>query len=186
MRATQDLRAEHVGVIRMLDVLEVMAAQARVGKGVDQTDLAQAMEFLRVFVDQCHHAKEEVLLFPAMRAANIASAEAAIERLLAEHETARSYTTRLAALADRVNCDDATAGPDLAEAISDYSALLRGHIVLEESECFDPADATLPQVAQDELEKGYERIERDVIGAGRHKEFHELLERLEVKYIPTD
>jgi len=103
-------------------------------------------------------------------------------QLLDEHERGREIVRRLEAVADRYACDDKTVGPDLAEVISDYSALLRAHIALEEEGPFEIADHELPEMAHEELEKGYERVERETIGEGRHEQFHALLDRLEAKY----
>ncbi len=89
MTGTEDLRAEHVGVRRMLDIMDSMGGRARRGEQLEADDLAQTVEFLRVFVDKCHHTKEEELLFPAIRAANISSAEQTILVLLADHARGR-------------------------------------------------------------------------------------------------
>jgi hemerythrin-like domain-containing protein len=45
------------------------------------------------------------------------------------------------------------------------------------------ADGLLSAAAQEELEKGFERIETEVIGTGRHEEFHGLLHRLKEEYL---
>lgn len=42
------------------------------GKNVPAEELKGIMEFLTVFVDKCHHGKEEDFLFPALEAAGIA------------------------------------------------------------------------------------------------------------------
>lgn len=39
------------------------------------------------------------------------------------------------------------------------------------------ADGMLSAAAQEDLEKGFEKIEKEVIGLGRHEEFHRLLPR---------
>lgn len=44
-------------------------------------------------------------------------------------------------------------------------------------------DARMPEAAQEDLEKGFEKIEKEVIGPGRHEEFHRLLHRLEEEYL---
>lgn len=182
MNATADLRSEHGGVLRMLDIMDAMAARLHADEPVDAGDIEQTIEFLRVFADQCHHTKEETLLFPAMRTAAISSAEETIAVLIQEHVEARAAVAAIAESAQRLAAGD-TAAADLAAEVTAYTGLLRSHIRREESDCFDPADAGLPAGVQDELIEGYERIERDVVGEGRHEAFHALLDRLAASYV---
>ncbi len=178
MTGTEDLRSEHVGVSRMLHIMDSMAGYARRGEGPAPEDVEQAVEFLRVFVDKCHHTKEEELLFPAIRAANIASAEDTIVVLLADHAQGRETVARIAAAAQHLSADGVPANTEFAEAIASYTELLHQHIRREESECFDVADRELSEAVQAELVTGYDRIEREVVGGGVHEAFHAMLDRL--------
>jgi len=182
MSGTADLRSEHAGVGRMLGIMDAMTRRARSGEKLEYGDLAQTIEFLRVFVDQCHHTKEEELLFPAMRAANMKSAEETIVILLADHAKGREAVAGIATAAQRLAEGDKSAGAELADVISGYTRLLRAHIRREETDCFGVADHELPMTVQDELDVGYERIERDVVGEGVHEGFHALLDRLSLTY----
>jgi hemerythrin-like domain-containing protein len=182
MSATADLRSEHGGVGRMLRIMDAMALRLRAGEQVAVDDLSQSIEFLRVFVDQCHHTKEEDLLFPAMRAAGMASAEETIVTLLADHVRGREAVARIAAATQRLADAEEAASVELAEATTEYTGLLRAHILREEGDCFTPADHELSPATQEELAEGYERIERDVVGEGRHEAFHALLDRLSQVY----
>jgi len=97
MKATADLRSEHGGVARMLGIMDAMAARAGNGQHVDLDDLEQVVEFLRVFVDKCHHTKEEELLFPAIRAAGMTAVEPTVVFLEADHVRGREYVTLIQA-----------------------------------------------------------------------------------------
>lgn len=178
MSGTADLRSEHIGVGRMLGIMDAMAGRVRTGTPLDVGDLTQVIEFLRVFVDQCHHTKEEKLLFPAMRAANMISSEKTIVALLADHVQGREAVARIAAATQRLEDGDESAGSELVDAIAAYTGLLHAHIRREENDCFDAADRELPVAVQDELNEGYDRIEREVVGGGVHEAFHALLDRL--------
>lgn len=172
MDATTDLRADHVGVIRTLDVLDSLAARAGDLTAADTTDLAECVEFLRVFVGGCHEAKEEQLLFPAIRSARLADADQMLDRLVADHGRAR-------AAVDRIGTSQGTA---LADAIGEYGAIVRPHLMLEENGCFDIADRELPAPTQKRLAEGYDLIEREAIGEGRRERFRALLRRLAETY----
>mgnify|MGYP001793698592 CR=1 FL=1 len=181
MSATADLRSEHVDVGRMLAIMDAMAERVRAGDRPDSGQLAEGIEFLRVFVDKCHHTKEQQLLFPALRTANVRSVDEVLEVLLADHVHGRETVARIAAAAQRPSDEDA-ANAELAAAMADYTALLHAHIRREENDCFDVADRELPIAVQDELAVGYARIERDVLGEGVHEGFHALLARLARTY----
>lgn len=182
MSGTADLRSEHRAVERMLDIMDAVAVSARRGDRVSTDDLGAAVEFLRVFVDACHHTKEERLLFPAMRAATIPGVEEMIGVLLADHERGRGTVTRIAESVSRMDAGDGTADPGLPDDLERYTTLLRAHIAREEAECFDAADRGLAPGVVADLREGYERVEADVVGAGVHEAFHALLDRLEREY----
>lgn len=186
MSATQDLRSEHGAVHRMLRILEAMRCRVEAGEGVAAEDVLECVEFLRVFVDRCHHGKEEQLLFPAMLEARLSGTPGVIGRLLDDHVHGREAVGRMAAAAaasgDRDVVGDSLA---LSQAVTDYVGLLRAHIMLEETVCFEAADRLLPDETQRRLEEGYDRIERDVVGEGRHEAFHAMLDRLETRYRET-
>ena len=166
----------------MLDIMDAMAGCARADTPPDASDLAQTIEFLHVFVDQCHHTKEEELLFPAIRAAKMTSTEKTIVTLLADHAQGREAVARITEATQRLAEGDESASAELADAMSGYTRLLHTHIRREEKDCFGAADRELPTAVQDELVVGYERIERDVVGEGVHEGFHALLDRLSQAY----
>lgn len=178
VKATTDLRFEHVGVARMLGIMDAMAGRARRGEHVDLDDLQQVIEFLRVFVDTRHHTKEEELLFPAIGAANMTSTEPTVAILLEEHARGRATVARIQASLRGLAVPDEAALAELADALTAYTQLLREHVRREEDDCFGPADRELPAAVQEELKEGYERVEREVVGGGVHEAFHALLERL--------
>lgn len=85
MKATEQLRNEHRGIEVMLDILAKVCGRLQAGGSVDPQHLAEILEFFTVFVDKCHHAKEEDLLFPAMEQAGIPGDTGQMGGLLGEH-----------------------------------------------------------------------------------------------------
>ncbi len=66
-----------------------------------------------------------------------------------------------------------------------YISLLKDHIERENNVLFPMADSRLSEERQDELFEGFEKIEEERIGAGRHEEFHHLLEKLSGIYLKS-
>lgn len=172
MKATAELRAEHEGVLRMLSILERVVEKIQQGLPVPMEHPGQIIEFLQVFVDSCHHGKEEDVLFPALEAAGVPH-DGPIGVMLLEHELGRGHVR---AMAQALASGDQQAF--LAPA-SAYSDLLRAHIFKENNVLFRMADRALSEAEQEGLWERFERIEQERIGAGRHEAFHALLDALE-------
>lgn len=181
MRATEDLRSEHRGVVRMLRIMDRIAGSIDRGGVPDAADLARIVDFLRIFVDTCHHSKEEELLFPALRAEGVSSADEVIVGLLDDHVRGREAVARLDALVPEIRRGDRSAVDELPRVLTAYTALLYDHIVREEADCFTVADRELPDDVQRGLQAGYDLIEREVVGGGVHETLHALLDELEAK-----
>ena len=66
MEATNTLQVEHNAVLYVLDEVEQAASSAASGQAVPKDVFTDVEEFFRVFVDRCHHSKEEMVLFPRL------------------------------------------------------------------------------------------------------------------------
>ena len=86
MKATDELRKEHQGIELMLRVLQAVAEKFKRGERVNTEHLDGILEFLSIFVDKCHHGKEEEFLFPALEAAGVRREDGPIGVMLSEHE----------------------------------------------------------------------------------------------------
>jgi hemerythrin-like domain-containing protein len=85
-KATEVLSNEHRLIERVLAVVEKLAA-APVAGSLD--GWKQALDFFSHFADQCHHFKEEQVLFPAMAEGGIPRDGGPIGMMLTEHEDGR-------------------------------------------------------------------------------------------------
>jgi hemerythrin-like domain-containing protein len=183
MQSTESLKAEHRGIERMLRILDRVSDRLEAGEFVEGADLASIVEFIQVFADQCHHAKEEDLLFVALERVGIPRQGGPIGVMLHEHTMGRRYVQGMAQAATAYQAGDYSAGPRFAENARGYVALLRDHINKEDNVLYPIADARLGPEEDEALVEGFERIEEEQIGEGRHEEFHELLDRLEDIYV---
>ncbi len=182
MKATQQLKDEHEGVKVMLAVLERVCRKLEETKHLDKEHFEKILEFLKVFVDKCHHGKEEELLFPALEAAGVPK-DGPIRVMLQEHELGRKYIRTMSDAFAGFATGDQSASRGIAKSGQDYIALLRDHIEKENNVLFAMADRLLSGKMQDELLEGFEKIEEERIGVGKHEEFHHLLEKLSAVYM---
>lgn len=183
MNATQELKTEHRAIEWMLRILSQIGDRLEAGQDVDPRHLEQIVEFLQVFADRCHHGKEEDLLFGAMEEAGIPREGGPIGVMLAEHTTGRSYVRGLSEAVERYKAGDPAAVSRVVENIRGYVALLTQHIAKEDNILYPMADRVLSPGRQDELVEGFETIERERVGPGRHEAFHQLLRDLDQVYL---
>ena len=71
------------------------------------------------------------------------------------------------------------AAVDFTRSARDYISLLNQHIDKENNVLFPIAEKQLSEAKLAELLKGFERIEEQKIGVGRHEEFHIMIDQLE-------
>ena|SRR3989344_2798196 len=183
MKATKQLKEEHRGVLLALSILEEINKKLKKGEKVNPEHLDQLLEFIRVFVDKCHHSKEEDLLFPAMEKAGIPNEGGPIGMMLEEHNLGRNYVKNFAKAIEDFKAGDPKAGKKIIENTNRYIALLRDHIDKEDNILYMMADMHLSPKKQTELLKQFDKVEEERIGAGRHEKFHQMLDKLKTVYL---
>ena len=182
MKATQQLKDEHEGVKIMLNILEQVCRQLEEVGSLNKEHFEGILGFLKGFVDKCHHGKEEELLFPALVNAGVPK-EGPIRIMLHEHEKGRNYIKDMSAAFAGYTRGDKSSSKDIVKNTEGYISLLRDHIERENNVLFVMADSRLSEKIQDELFEGFEKIEEERIGVGKHEEFHHLLEKLSGIYL---
>jgi hemerythrin-like domain-containing protein len=180
MQTTDILKAEHAGVLMVLDQLERAVAAAERGGEMPRDVFCDIQEFFSVFVDRCHHTKEETALFPPLAAHGLATL---VHRLEQDHEIGRAFATVYAEAVQAYTPGRASSGGRLASAARRYAEFLREHIELETLDLLPAIQQQL--AAQDgELAEAFERIETERIGAGTHERLHAMIEGLAARIEP--
>lgn len=177
MKATQQLRDEHEGIKVMLNILEQVCQNLDKTAKLNTEHFDGILDFLKVFVDKCHHGKEEELLFPALVAVGVPK-DGPIAVMLHEHEMGRNYVKVMNTAFTRYTASDGSSSKDILQNARGYISLLKEHIEKENNVLFVTADNLLSEKRQDELFEGFEKIEEERIGLGKHEEFHGLLKKL--------
>lgn len=185
MRSTEELKREHVHIKAGLGVLERIAGRLESGGAVPDADLDTLLEFLSVYADKCHHAKEEDCLFPALLAKGMPKEGGPIGIMLDEHVTGRGFIARMREAAAGKRTGNADAPRAFATAARGYVALLREHIEKEDDMLFPMADDTLSSAEDFRLEQQFQEFEVARIGAGRHEQLEAAVARLERAWPPA-
>lgn len=179
MQTIAILTDEHNGVLTVLGALKQATTAAERGAVVPVDVFTDIEEFFAIFVDRCHHAKEEQVLFPAL-----GSAGALLQRQLErEHDEGRSLANAYAAAVDLYRPGDAASRLMLRAAADNYSAFLRRHIALETAELFPLIARTLSAADDTTAVAAFERIEQAQIGLGTHERLHGMIVSLDPRIV---
>jgi len=184
MQPIKDLKMEHDAVkitLRILDKICQRIEKSR--KIIDFEHLDQLLEFFKVFVDKCHHGKEEELLFPALENVGVSNKGGPIGVLLHEHQQGREYVQAMNAALDQYTKGGQSVVNEFVKSAKGYINLLTQHIEKENGVLFPLAEKHLSKQTQEKLWEGFEMIETQKIGVGKHDEFHKMLNKLESVYL---
>lgn len=183
MKATQQLKAEHEGIRLMLGILGEICRRVESSEEVNLHHLEGILEFLRVFVDRCHHGKEEEFLFPALESVGILKEGGPIGQMLAEHEQGRQLVGQIGRCLPTGTNEEWASRTKFCETSRKYIELLNQHIEKENQVLFVMADTRLSEIQQEKLFDEFEKLEEEKIGLGKHAEFHRLLDELAGIYV---
>lgn len=179
---TQELVKEHTAITSMLKVLLTVCTRMEAKTDVPTPDLSLIVDFFSGFADGCHHKKEELYLFPGMESAGVPREGGPIGVMLYEHELGRKYIRGMkAAIAARTS-GGPNADPAFITDARAYANLLNLHILKENGVLFPMAETRLSDEAKQEITLGFERVEREEVGDGKHEHYHAVMDDLRARY----
>ena len=174
--ATALLSDEHRVIERVLAVLQKLTTRP-VENSLDSW--SKALDFFSHFADQCHHFKEEQVLFPAMEERGVPREGGPIGMMLMEHEEGRTYVRAMLAAIALVETKNEAAKEILIDKAKAYLRLLKEHIQKEDEILFKIADDVISPNEQKQLLRSFEEHEAKEIGEGVHEKYLKIVEELE-------
>ncbi|MFZ5876486.1 MAG: hemerythrin domain-containing protein [Nitrospirota bacterium] len=181
--AIEQLKKEHSAIERMLAILELVNRKLQAGEPVDAAHVSQIIEFFHGFADECHHGKEETVLFPALEKVGIPREGGPVGVMLHEHDQMRGYLRGVGQAVERMRAGEVGAAYDIVRYAGDYASTLRRHIDKENNMLFRMAEMRLGPDQEQRLAERFEAVETEKMGAGKHEALHALLDRLEGIYL---
>ncbi len=179
MRPTEELKDEHRVIERMLRVLSRACDRLDQDDDVDPKVFTEAVDFFQTFADRCHHTKEEKLLFEKMMERGVSGEVGPIAVMMREHQDGRAHVRKLSGLTK--DGFDPSKRKAVVRTSRAYVDLLSKHIQKEDSVLYPMADQVLDNNDQEELQKGFEDVEKEIMGPGVHEKYHRMIEELEAK-----
>lgn len=182
MRPTERLSAEHRNILDMLHILEKVSKKLEAAERVEADHMEQIVEYIQMFADRFHHAKEEDLLFPAMERAGIPRDGGPIGVMLQEHEIGRGYVRAMKTAVEEYRGGDNAQGTTYARNARQFTGLLRPHIDKEDSILYRIADMHLTEQDQEELLREFDRVEKERFGTEKDEKYRKILADLKTLY----
>ncbi|MGH9328063.1 MAG: hemerythrin domain-containing protein [Terriglobia bacterium] len=178
VRATGVLRREHQSIREALNFAEGVSVKMEGGEQSPPEVLAKVMDFFRLYVDRCHHGKEEEVLFPLLEKKGMSTSSGPLGVMLMEHDQARALIQEMSEAAEAYKADGESAGARWARAAWDYSGLMQEHFGKEEDLLFRMADNVLGPEDEEAIAAGFKQVEKEKIGPEKHEELEATMRDL--------
>ncbi|MDD5627660.1 MAG: hemerythrin domain-containing protein [Elusimicrobia bacterium] len=172
--ATKILEEEHHAIEKVIACAAALADNP--AEGPDQEVLGRIIRFMRDYVENCHHEKEERILFPLLVRKGVPVTGCPLGALTHEHESGRKLVAQLTLAADSP-ASAPRRRESLLEALRGLVALYPGHIWKENFLLFPMTDKLLSAEEQKSLLERFEAVE-ERIGRENHHRLEELADEL--------
>lgn len=159
MEAIRLLMKEHRLIELVCDALLPFAGGERREQADDRAELQRFVAFFRGFADECHHRKEEDILFRAMIAAGLPRHGGPVAVILLEHDEVRRYVAALQDLAALPRPWSTADRDRLVHSASAYAELLFEHIRKEDAILYPLAEQHLPPEAKAQVDSTCARFD---------------------------
>lgn len=179
-KPTQILEEEHHLIQQVVGSMAALADRVYEGEQAEKQTLVNLTEFMRVFVEKCHHEKEDHHLFPLLVSKGVPVVGCPIGALTHEHEAGRKLTVELGAAVEAYLKSPAEMRQFLVMTLRGIIALYPGHIWKENYLLFPMTDKMLNEKEQQELAEKFELVER-TIGLDVHHRFEQMTATLAEK-----
>ena len=180
-RAIEVLMGEHRLIEQALGSLETYAVEVRAGAPALPGVIADYAAFFGGFADECHHGKEEDILFRRLIDRGFPREAGPLAVMYHEHDLGRSHVRGLSACAASGDAVDPQALLSHADA---YVPLLRQHILKEDRILYPMALQVLTGPELDALDTAFESFDRRMDASGARDRLRTLADRLTGRFRP--
>lgn len=170
------LMIEHRLIERMIRQIKTHVERLTADHKVDSSFIDIAVDFMRTYADQCHHGKEEDILFRESAKKDLSEEHRGImEELIAEHRLGRTRTTALADAKERYREGDEKALREIIEVMAWLAAFYPLHIEKEDRHFFLPVMEYFTKREQDDMLAEMHDFDKNLV----HALYRRVVEKLE-------
>jgi hemerythrin-like domain-containing protein len=177
MKPTEVLEREHRFIMHVAACMVLLAEDLGKGQEISTATLADILEFLRTFADQCHHGKEEDYLFRILEKKGVPAKGCPLGVLKMEHDQARSLVAQFATLSAQY-AKDGSEREALQTTLLRLVELYKGHIWKEDYLLFPMTNKVLSTKEQETLTEQFEQMDLRM-GTDVSNGFEELAAKLQ-------
>lgn len=158
LNAIKILISEHKTTLIMISILENLVKDIKNFEKINVEFYKKIIDFFKTYVDECHHGKEEkVLFFKLTKKPMLDNEKKMLNELLDEHVQAR----KLVALLDQIK--ESKDFEKISSTINDLVVLYKMHIHKENDKFFYPAFKYFSEDEKIEMLKEFIRLDAKII-----------------------
>jgi hemerythrin-like domain-containing protein len=151
------LMIEHRLIEKVIALMEKEILRAEDVGEIDPDLIQDFTHFIRFYADQCHHGKEEDILFKELKKKNISSEhETIMGQLIEDHKYGRKTTGELVTANEKYRKGHGNVFPEIIVKVKALIEFYPGHIQKEDRQFFIPVMEYFTQKEKDSmLMEGY-------------------------------
>lgn len=166
---------EHRIIEQMIEPIEKQIAEIGETRKVNSAFIEIIVDFIRTYVDHCHHGKEEGILFRELRKRNISEEHSkTMGELIQDHVYARKITTNLEKANENYLKGGLESLKDIRKCLNDLAELYPQHIFKEDNSFFYPSMEYFAQQEQEAMLQEFYESDRKLI----HEKYSKVLDEL--------
>lgn len=170
------LMKEHRLIERMIAVIKKETEDLTSGKELNTFFIQEAADFIKTYADQCHHGKEEDILFRDLGKKELSKEHSEImNQLIAEHKYGRKTLKELLEARDRYEKGDKKAKIDALNRLKALVEFYPKHIEKEDKHFFLPCMDYFSSKEKDDMLEEFWEFDKTLI----HKKYRQIVERME-------
>jgi hemerythrin-like domain-containing protein len=182
MNPRDALREEHGQIMKILLVLQRLLMRLVNLEAEEAKDLEALIEFLEIYVDRCHHEKEEQILFPALSRTRSAEIDTLIRSLIEDHRQARMNMEQMESDAETLRSRTGADREAFRERAERYVELVRAHIRKENSALLPLIEESLSEPDRLQMAERFHELEKATLGSSRLETLLAVVRELSRKY----
>ncbi|MEJ2638466.1 MAG: hemerythrin domain-containing protein [Desulfosarcinaceae bacterium] len=163
MRPEENLREDHGQIMKLFVTWQNMLEKLDRKDQALLEDLEKCIDWVEVFVDRCHHGKEDEILFPAMASSEDPEVTRLIKDLHSEHQTGRSLLESIKLEINGLSQPNGLSG-GLIQLSRGYIDLFRKHIRRENAQLLPLIEKCIPIEDQERIIAQFGQYEQRTIG----------------------
>ena len=134
------LMIEHRLIERMINIMRKQMDEIQAGGPVDPKFIDTATNFIRIYADQCHHGKEENILFRDLAKKKLKPKDQQLmDELIADHKLGRKLTGQLVEAKEKYQNGDTAAVVTIVNLMQQLVNFYPKHIEKEDKVFFKSA-----------------------------------------------